>query len=487
MQISTILFQDLNHEFRIDAEYYREEIINKIGVLERHNKDDLDNLVDFIIGPFGSTVTVDKYVDDSEYRYVRNKDINDFLIKDIDPALVPKKVFEELPRYHIKENDLLITVVGTLGKVAIATKKDTKSIFSCKSTILRAKNINPFYLLAYLNTNTGKLFSLRGKRGAIQEGLNLPDLKEIQVFTPSNKFQELIETTVRSSFSGTNKSTELFAQAQTLLLSELGLTNWQPKHQLTFIKNFSDTQQAARIDAEYYQPKYDDIIKAIKNYSGGWDTLDNLVCIKKCIEVGSGQYLDEGIPFVRVSNISPFELSEEKYISSSLYNELTPLEENIPFEKSKNHQPKKGEILFSKDGTPGIAHYLKEQPPKMIPSGGILRLKSKTDKVNNEYLTLVLNSILTQEQVNRDVGGSIILHWRPDQVKETVIPILSEAKQLEIQQKVTESFNLRKQSKHLLESAKKAVEMAIEQGEQTAIDWLQKEMQNVGVNDANRL
>ena len=111
----------------------------------------------------------------------------------------------------------------------------------------------------------------------------------------------------------------------------------------------------------------------------------------------------------------------------------------------------------------------------MIPSSGILRLKSKTNKINNEYLTLVLNSILTKEQVNRDGGGSVILHWRPDQVQETVIPILPQKKQTQIQQQVTESFNLRKQSKHLLECAKRAVEMAIEQDEQTAIDWLEDE------------
>ncbi len=202
--------------------------------------------------------------------------------------------------------------------------------------------------------------------------------------------------------------------------------------------------------------------------------------IKKCIEVGSSEYLYGGIPFVRVSNISPFELSTEKHISSSLYNQLTPQEGNIPFEKSKNHQPKQGEILLSKDGTPGIAYYLKDKLQKMILSGGIIRLQNKADKVNNEYLTLVLNSILIQEQVNRDVGGSIILHWRPDQVKETVIPILSEEKQLDIQQKVTESFNLRKQSKHLLECAKKAVEMAIEQDEQTAIEWLKNETDLTG-------
>lgn len=380
---------------------------------------------------------------------------------DNEPALIPKDVYDSLPKFHIQENDLLITVVGTLGKVAIATYKDTKSIFSCKSTIIRTRGINPFYLLAYLNSNTGKLFSLRGKRGAIQEGLNLTDLKEIQVFIPSNSFQLTIEKVVKRAFDDIDVSKTLFTQAQTLLLSEIGLVDRQPKHRLTFVKNYSDTQRAERIDAEYFQPKYEETVNAIKSYSGGWDTLGNLVTTKKCVEVGSKEYLDEGIPFVRVSNLSPFEITEEKYISEALYADI------------EKHQPEQGEMLFSKDATPGIAHYLREQPQKMIPAGGILRLKLKDDRIDNEYLALVLNSLLTQEQIRRDVGGSVILHWRPDQVQRTAIPILSKEKQARISQKVTASFNLQKQSKHLLECAKRAVEIAIEQDEQTAIEWLE--------------
>lgn len=134
-----------------------------------------------------------------------------------------------------------------------------------------------------------------------------------------------------------------------------------------------------------------------------------------------------------------------------------------------------GEILFSKDATPGIAHYLRDEPPKMIPSGGILRMLRKDNRLNDEYLTLVLNSLLTKEQVNRDCGGSVILHWRPDQVRETLIPILSKEKQTRIQQKVTESFSLRKRSKFLLECAKRTVEIAIEKDEETAIKWLNSE------------
>ena len=57
------------------------------------------------------------------------------------------------------------------------------------------------------------------------------------------------------------------------------------------------------------------------------------------------------------------------------------------------------------------------------------------------------------------------------------IPVLSEDKQCEIQQKFIESFNLRKHAKDLLECAKRAVEIAIEQDERTAIDWLESVLQ----------
>ena len=64
-------------------------------------------------------------------------------------------------------------------------------------------------------------------------------------------------------------------------------------------------------------------------------------------------------------------------------------------------------------------------------------------------------------------------------MKETVIPVLSEDKQTQIQQKIIESFDLRKQSRHLLECAKRAVEIAIENDEQTAIKWLEAETKEI--------
>lgn len=324
-------------------------------------------------------------------------------------------------------------------------------------------NLLPGFLASYLNSSFGQGLADRLKTEQMNPYISLVNLTKLPVPLMSMNFQRRVEFIVFAAQEIRSQSEDEYTQAQVILLSDLGLTSWQPQHQLTFVKSYSDTERAGRIDADYFQPKYEEIVNAIKSYPGGWDTLGNLVAIQKCVEVGSDEYLEEGVQFVRVSNLSPFEISEDKYISDALYAEI------------KQHQPKQGEILLSKDATPGIAHYLDQPPPKMIPSGGILRLKNKAGRVNNEYLMLVLNSILTKEQVNRDVGGSIILHWRPDQVKDTVIPILPGEKQAQIQKKVTESFSLRKQSRHLLESAKRAVEIAIEQDEQAALDWLNDE------------
>ena len=66
-----------------------------------------------------------------------------------------------------------------------------------------------------------------------------------------------------------------------------------------------------------------------------------------------------------------------------------------------------------------------------------------------------------------------------DDILSLPIPLLSKETQTQIQQKIIESFDLRKQSRHLLECAKRAVEIAIENDEQTAIKWLEAETKEI--------
>ena len=480
MQFSVVHTTKLDRiVLRLDAEYYRPDYLSLEKQLSKLPSITVRNAgAELDCSAFYPSIVPYYNFEKNGVPFLRVNEIqNGLLHLSDDTAFIPQSILDE-NRNTIQvcvPGDLIIAKGGnSLAKVALLTE-DFEKYSVCRDVIALRTNslskIKRHYFWMFLHSSVGRKLLLRIASQTGQPHLTLEAINQIEVPLFGDDFQNSFEWLYRESQSLKSKAEAKYKEAQTLILTELGLTDWRAEHQLTFVKDYSDTEKAGRIDAEYYQPKYEKIVKAIKAYKGGWDTLGNLVSVKKCVEVGSGEYLEEGIPFVRVSNLSPFEITEEKYISEKLYSVI------------KQHQPSKGEILFSKDATPDIAYCLNEQPRKMIPSGGILRLKIRTDKVdkvNNEYLTLALNSMLTKEQANRDVGGSVILHWRPDQVKGTLIPILSEDKQTQIQEKVIESFNLRKQSKHLLECAKRVVELAIESDEQTAINWLEnatKEMQ----------
>ena len=94
---------------------------------------------------------------------------------------------------------------------------------------------------------------------------------------------------------------------------------------------------------------------------------------------------------------------------------------------------------------------------------------------NSETLLVLLKSIVGQLQLKKGCSGTILTAINKDEFGRVILPIIAEEKQIQIQQKIVESFSLRKQSKHLLECAKRAVEIAIEQGEQPAVNYLERE------------
>lgn len=221
-------------------------------------------------------------------------------------------------------------------------------------------------------------------------------------------------------------------------------------------KNFRIIFLTGRLDAEYYQPKYDEMFDKLKHYKT--KCLSEIVSITKSIEPGSDAYEEKGIPFIRVANLTKFGITNtDIYLSPERYNDVI--------------KPKKDTILLSKDGSVGIA-YKVDRDMDIITSGAILHLSLTDPEIMPDYLTLVLNSIIVKMQAERDAGGSVIQHWKPSEIENVIIPILDMDIQKEITNKIRNSFTLRSESKYMQDIAKYAVEIAIDQGEDKAIEFL---------------
>lgn len=463
LECSEILKSELEFSGRIDAEYYQKKFLQYQAAIEKHSILPLSKIADFLIGPFGSAYDTSTYVEQSDYRYIRGQDVKPFLLQDASPRYMAEDDYDRLSKYALHANDILVSVVGTLGNACIIQEHEVPAIFSCKSTAVKAKDVNPFYLLSYLNSKYGKSLLCRKERGAIQKGLNLDDLKTLDIPLFSDELSKNTELLISKALDSISCAKKVYYEAEIQLRTILGSVTVSNKNHS--IKTLAESfLKSSRLDAEYYQPKFDilfDKLSKLSNKRLGGD--DGIANIKKSIEPGSDSYKDEGIPFVRVSDVSKYEIiSPEIYLSHDVIENVAAL------------FPKKDTILFSKDGSVGIAYKL-ERDEDIITSGALLHLTVKnTSEVLPDYLTLVLNSLVVQMQAERDSNGAIIQHWKPSEIENVIIPILDMDEQKELAEMVQKSFALRRQSKQLLEYAKQAVEMAIEQGEDTALAWLKE-------------
>lgn len=371
----------------------------------------------------------------------------------------------QIAAFKLKDRDVLFNRTNSqafVGRTGMFRKFSDEDIVFASYLIRINPNpeiVTPEYLTAFLNTKYGVIDIKRRARHSVnQSNVNLEEVKRIEIPILCHQLQNDITSSFNNAVDSIQASEVVYNEAQTLLLAELGLADWQSKHQLTFVKNFLDTESAGRIDADYFQPKYDEVVNIIKNYPGGWDTLGN-----------------QG--YVRDANFNPDAETEYKYIElANIGNDgeitdcMVEQGEDLPT-RARRKVAAEDVIVSSIEGSLESIALITEEYDNALCSTGFYVVQS--DVLNSKVLLVLLKSIVGQFQLKKGCSGTILTAINKEEFSKIAVPKIRAEKQAEIQQKVLESFDLRNQAKHLLECAKRAVEIAIEQDEQTAINWLE--------------
>ena len=456
VQYSIVNYQsviDSSHSMRLDAEFFHPDYLKIQHQLEEISS---HKLIDFQVKIRHPKEIKRNYVDDG-FLFLRAQNVRPLSIDlTSNPVYISAEDAERLHENIIHYKDILITRSGTAGICAIYLE-DTEAISSSHTFIVKSGKLNPFFLTIFLNTRYGKAIIQKGKYGSLQPEIAPYFLYQIPI-PVSDSLPTLIEEVYLHSKNLTELSKARYTEAQTLLLAELGLADWKPKHRLTFVKNFSDTQRAERIDADYFQPKYDEIVNAIKNYASGWDTLKNLARVKD-------------------TNFNPDAETEYQYIELANIGsngEVTGcmVEQGEDLPTRARRKVGTGDVIVSSiEGSLESIALITEEYNNALCSTGFHVVQS--DVFNFEVLLVLLKSSVGQLQLKKGCSGTILTAINKDEFSKIAIPKIREEKQTEIQEKVLDSFTLRKHAKELLEHAKRAVEIAIEQDEQTAINYLE--------------
>lgn len=413
-----------------------------------------------VSGPFGSTLRSDSYLDEG-VPFIRIENIKGgFSIDKNEMIYISPEDNRRLSNSQLFLDDLILSKVGhSIGYFARIDDTIVSCNISENNIGIKLRNYDvatKHFILTYLNTDLAKKLVLRRKSGNAQPKLNVNDITFIPIPILTSSFKEAISNIVVKSSLTQKKAIDLYNKSEIDLLQHFNMNFNNNRFPIGYTSTLGSVKKTGRLDAEYYQPQFEYLYNEIRKKQT--KQLKNIVSIQKSIEPGSDYYLEDGVPFVRVADITKFGISVPSiYLDNDTFADVI--------------RPKKDTILLSKDGSIGIAYKI-EKDEDFITSGAILHLHVDDKSVLPDYLTLVINSKVVQMQAERDAGGSIIQHWKPSEISTVIIPILPMEEQLEISNKVQESFMLRRESKRLLDIAKQAVEIAISENEETALNFL---------------
>lgn len=457
LEVSEVMLSEVLNgveTLRLDSEYFLKEYLS----IENYIAENPDKFMKFSelgLNVDGSAFypALEQFYNQGNYPFIRVGDVKQYI--DFENCVkVPIEILHKYPTLkHCKKGDIVLTKGGTIGLAGLVTQNCcvTRDLIFINSSVLKEYDFIPLYL--YFSTRFAYNQLIRSSSQSVQPHLTITLVKDIPIFKFSFQHKITVTQLYKKSIEKREQSQALYRQAEELLLEAIGLKDFQPTSENKSIKSFSESFLATgRLDAEYYQPKYEEIISKIQERQ--YEKLGNLVTIQKSIEPGSDAYSDEGLPFIRVSDYNKFGISTpDKYLSDNFCRENDEL--------LKSLYPKKETILFSKDGSIGTAYMLHENM-QAVTSGAILHLAVKDkSKVLPAYLTLALNSEVVKQQSERDAGGSIILHWRISEIENVVVPIVDYGIQQQISELIEKSFYFCSESKRLLDEAKDMVEKEI--------------------------
>ncbi|NQU77715.1 restriction endonuclease subunit S [Candidatus Falkowbacteria bacterium] len=444
---SIIQKSQLEGAHRLDAEYYQPEYFIDFS---KGNWESIGDCVSLCQYGLSKAMNEEKI----GYPIFKMDDIDyGFLFGDKTKSVeIPDNIFRD---YALEKNDVLFNRVNSeefVGRTGIF-KLDGKSVFASYLVRLKVKKnsgILPDYLNIFLNSSFGKKQIRRYSRRAVnQANVNAQELRQFKIAILPLSFQNEVKELSDAAWKNFEGSKFLYSQAEDLFLEGLGLKDFEADEDLSCIVNLSDIQKASRLDAEYFQPRYERLLDKIKNKKP--KILENFVAnYSTGFPFKSQNYQEEGVPLIRINNIKKgyIDLSNTAYLSEQDY--LLSLKDAA----------KPGDIILSMSGTIGMSAIIPEDIPKCSVNQRILKFSPKN--IDKDYLALLLNSIVGVYQLERIGTGGVQTNISYKDIKNILIPTLPQPTQQKIANLVRESHQARKKAKELLEEAKRKVEEMIE-------------------------
>lgn len=359
----------------------------------------------------------------SGVRIIRIANVQKGYIEDTAPAFYPIDT-TDIEKYTLYEDDLLISLTGNVGRVALLKKEFLPAALNQRVACLRLKDSAQYdksFLYCFLNSDYFENKCIQSAKGVAQKNMSTEWLKEYQIPNLSLVEQKEIAAVL-------NKISELIS-ARTMQLQKL-----DELVKSRFVEMFGDSEFNTM----------------------QWPTkkLSEICAVSSSKRIYQNELSTEGVPFLRISDLNEridnAKNVPELFIPINKYNEL----------KENGLVPTEGDILVTSRGTLGRCYIVRSEDEFYFQDGMISWLSDLNSQITSVYLSQLFAMSGIQKQIASLQAGSTVAYLSITMLKKLniMLPPLDRQEQFAAFVKQTDKSKLAiQQSLEKLETLKKAL------------------------------
>lgn len=457
LEATEVLYSDALQEdlaFRIDSEFFRRTIFRAKRQLEHQGK--TYRLAELSLSIEHPVEITRSYSDKGGFRVLLAQEVRNNILMLGEGSYLDAPSATFLKKNKLNAGDIVLTRSGAnFGQCApILTGR---TLFACADLlILRKISLPAEYVSTVLNTTQGRLILDRGAYGMAQPHIAPTYLRglPIPVF---DQIVDPVKDVVQLATQVRDAGLAALKRAEETLLHALGLDTWTLPEALSYVRASKQVFAAGRLDAEHFQPRFA-ALAAMMNAKGNCGRLGSELLVNT--RGKQPEYTDTGMLVINSKHVLRNEVCCGDDNRRAVFDDESLLIQT-------------DDVLINGTGVGTIgraAAYLHKAPALPDNHVTILRPNNKLDPV---YLAVFLNSLAGRLQVDQRLRGSSgQIELYPADIAEFQIWIAPKSLQLDIRRLVEQSYAHRQHAARLLDAAKRAVEIAIEDSEAAALAYL---------------
>lgn len=442
--VSIIKLSELGGAKRIDAELYSPDIVTYKKSLQNYPK--LRNLIEKVFHP----KEIQRIYSETGVQFVLAQNVKDILMTFEESAYISQDRASLIQDNLLRNGDCLIVRSGAnYGDAAVYTAIDPKPAYASADVIVvRPRDVSGEFLAVFFNTKVGGALLKNLGYGAGQPHIRPQEIKHLPIFKPQQKFTEEVVNNVNVASKCYKEAERLYSQVEHLLLEELGLKDFKPKYELSYSANLSKAFGVHRVDAEYFQPAYDEVIKKILDYQNGYTQLLSYVeNIKPVFDPTKNP--DRTFFYVELADIDT---------SIGIIHSASKIKGEEAPSRARRILRKNDVIVSSVEGSLEKVALVGQKFEGALASTGFFQFRPI--RIFPEVLLVLSKSIVLQAQLKKECAGTILTAVPNESLRRVLIPILPNEVQQKIAPLIQQSHEARRKAERLLEEAKRKVEEA---------------------------